>query len=142
MENLKRKKRNQGQMRDAWEIWYELENHTMVPLYTTPNSQYTILNGYKIEKTNDHRVTISNTRNDSAFYRRLGMREKFAFARYGFVDATHRLSIEHLCGRLNRLNEQMQELLNMNKESDIEKVRKQRREVVSKIRWHYNKIKS
>ena len=128
-------------MRNAWEIWYELENQTMVPLYTTPTSKYTILNGYKIEKTNDHVVTISNTRNESAFYRNIGIREEFEFARHGFVMATHRLTIDHLRRELDRLNEHMQQLLINNKESEIEKVRSQRRHIVDKLRWHYNKIK-
>jgi len=128
-------------MREVKEIWDELEKDTMVPIYSTPKSRYTIFNGYKIEKSNEGKVTIHNTRHDTAFYLRLGQREKFIFATNGFVKGTHLLAIDHLRTRLEILNETIQYLLSNNKLDTLEKVRVERRELIDKLRLHFYKIK-
>ena len=42
-------------------LWEEVERDRYVPIYTTPTSRFTILNGYKIVKMNDGEVIIYNT---------------------------------------------------------------------------------
>ena len=128
-------------MREVREIWDELENNTMVPIYRTPRSRYTIFNGYKIETTNEGDITIHNTRHDNAFYLTIGQREKFVFATNGFVKGTHLLAIDHLRTRLEILNETIQYMLSNNKLDSLDKVRSERRDLIDKLRLHFYKIK-
>jgi hypothetical protein len=122
-------------------LWEEVVNVCNIPVFTTPTSRFTILNGYKIVKMNDGEVIIYNTRGSSDFYKEISSFDEVVLLRNGLIKGTHILSIDYLEMKLEAMNRSIQHLMNSGREQSLEKARSTRSEIMSKISKHYNKIK-
>tara|TARA_R110000824_G_scaffold1687_5_gene8398 strand:+ start:925 stop:1302 length:378 start_codon:yes stop_codon:yes gene_type:complete len=122
-------------------LWEELENKSNVPMYNTPTSRFSILNGYKVVKMNDGEVIIYNTRGSSDFYKEISSFDEVILLRNGLIKGTHILSIDYLEMKLEQMNKSIQYLMNTDKIQSLDKAKTMRREIISKISKHYNKIK-
>ena len=122
-------------------LWEELENKSNVPMYNTPTSRFSILNGYKVVKMNDGEVIIYNTRGSSDFYKEISSFDEVILLRNGLIKGTHLLSIDYLEMKLEQMNKSIQYLMNTDKIQSLDKAKTMRREIISKISKHYNKIK-
>tara|TARA_R110000751_G_scaffold259925_1_gene359247 strand:+ start:874 stop:1251 length:378 start_codon:yes stop_codon:yes gene_type:complete len=122
-------------------LWEEVVDVCNIPVFTTPTSRFTILNGYKIVKMNDGEVIIYNTRGSSDFYKEISSFDEVILLRNGLIKGTHILSIDYLEMKLEGMNRSIQHLMNSGREQSLEKARSTRSEIMSKISKHYNKIK-
>ena len=122
-------------------LWEEVVDVCNIPVFTTPTSRFTILNGYKIVKMNDGEVIIYNTRGSSDFYKEISSFDEVVLLRNGLIKGTHILSIDYLEMKLEAMNRSIQHLMNSGREQSLEKARSTRSEIMSKISKHYNKIK-
>ena len=122
-------------------LWEEVVNVCNIPVFTTPTSRFTILNGYKIVKMNDGEVIIYNTRGSSDFYKEISSFDEVVLLRNGLIKGTHILSIDYLEMKLEAMNRSIQHLMNSGREQSLDKARSTRSEIMSKISKHYNKIK-
>jgi hypothetical protein len=122
-------------------LWNELVNENNTPVFTTPTSKFTILNGYKVVRMNDGEVIIYNTRGSSDFYKEISSFDEVILLRNGIIKGTHILSIEYLEMKLEGMNRSIQHLMNSGREQSLDKARSTRSEIMSKISKHYNKIK-
>ena len=122
-------------------LWEEVVDVCNIPVFTTPTSRFTILNGYKIVKMNDGEVIIYNTRGSSDFYKEISSFDEVVLLRNGLIKGTHILSIDYLEMKLEGMNRSIQHLMNSGREQSLEKAKSTRSEIMSKISKHYNKIK-
>jgi len=122
-------------------LWDEVESQANVPVFNTPLSRFSILNGYKIVKMNDGEVIIYNTRGSSDFYKEISSFDEVTLLRNGLIKGTHLLSIDYLEMKLESMNRSIQHLMNSENEQSLDKARSTRSEIMSKISKHYNKIK-
>jgi hypothetical protein len=122
-------------------LWDEVVNVCNIPIFTTPTSKFTILNGFKIVKMSDGEVIIYNTRGTSDFYREISSFDEVILLRHGLIKGTHLLSIEYLEIKLEGMNRSIQHLINTGREQSLEKAKSTRNEIINKISKHYSKIK-
>jgi hypothetical protein len=104
-------------------LWEEVVNVCNIPVFTTPTSRFTILNGYKIVKMNDGEVIIYNTRGSSDFYKEISSFDEVVLLRNGLIKGTHILSIDYLEMKLEAMNRSIQHLMNSGREQSLEKAR-------------------
>ena len=122
-------------------LWEEVERDRYVPIYNTPTSRFTILNGYKIVKMNDGEVIIYNTRGSSDFYKEISSFDEVILLRNGMIKGTHILSIDYLEMKLEAMNKSIQHLMNNGRDQSLAKARSTRSEILTKISKHYQQIK-
>lgn len=128
-------------MKNLNDVWNDLVRNKDGSICTTDNSMFMIMNGYKIERTDDGIVTIYDTRNRSDFYAEIGVREELIFIRNGFKKGGHILSIDYLQSKLDESNELVRYFLSNDKEPQLIKAKEQRKDIIKRLKNHYNKIK-
>ncbi len=128
-------------MKNLNDVWNDLVRNKDGSICTTDNSMFMIMNGYKIERTDDGIVTIYDTRNRSDFYAEIGVREEFIFIRNGFKKGGHILSIDYLQSKLDESNELVRYFLSNDKEPQLIKAKEQRKDIIKRLKNHYNKLK-
>ena len=116
-------------------LWEEVERDRYVPIYNTPTSRITILNGYKIVKMNDGDVIIYNTRGSSDFYKEISSFDEVILLRNGIIKGTHILSIDYLEMKLEAMNKSIQHLMNSGRDQSLAKARSTRSEILNKITY-------
>ena len=126
-------------MNSLSKLWNQLSN---VTIYDAYDSKFALYNGYKIEKNNNGKVFIYDTRTHDIFYRKINDIEERTFIENGFKKGADILTIKHYEIRLLVANDKVRHYTNTNKTNKLRQAKADRTRIMNKLNKNFKKWKN